>query len=268
MATGEKQEPRQTDWQTLRRAGALAGTLVLLGCVAAFLWISRAWPLVNDAALMDYVVFLMRHGMAPYREINDINLPGAYVPQWLLTALATALHLPQAVVWRWMDAGVLLLAGLAMVRIARPHSWFAGVFAGALFALYHGRDGIGQAGQRDLWMTTLLLWAVALLLDATRRPEQAGAPWRVGCYGLLLGVATTIKPFAAAYLFLVMLFVRRQRGTRKLLLWAGAGFALPLLAAWIFLLRCLLYTSPSGCRAPPEISRPPRPQPPLAQGWG
>ena len=244
VATGAKQNGagrhrmRGPGWQTLRRAGAIAGTAMLVGCVGGFVWCSRHWPLVNDAALMHYVVLLMQRGMAPYREIGDFNLPGAYAPEWVSTALAGRLHVSEAAMWRGMDAGVLVLSGWAMVRMARPYSWFAGVFAGALFALYHGRDGIGQAGQRDLWMTMLALWATALLFAAMRSGGLREQTWRVGCAGLLLGAAVTIKPFGGGYLLcLLPLLVWQKRGRVWLVAWAGAGFALPLFGVWLFLLR-------------------------------
>ena len=39
---------------------------------------SLHWPLVGDASLMHYVVFLERQGLVPYRDIIDINMPGTY----------------------------------------------------------------------------------------------------------------------------------------------------------------------------------------------
>ncbi len=211
----------------------------LLGCVGVFLFRTRHWPLVNDPALMHYVVFLMQRGMAPYREISDINLPGAYVPEWISMLLASALHVSDAAMWRVMDAAsLLLLAGWAMVRIAKPWSWFAGVWAGALFALYHGRDGIGQSGQRDLWATVLLLWAVSALFQAMRSDRPARRVWHVAGFGLLVGAACTVKPFGAPFMLLVVPLLLWESSVRvrlRLLLWAGLGFVLPLLAMFGFL---------------------------------
>ncbi len=225
--------------ESWRYAGEIVASAVLLGCVGLSLFRSRAWPLVNDAALMHYVVFLMHHGMAPYREIGDFNLPGAYAPEWLSGVFAAWLHVTRAAMWRSMDALALLLSGAAMVSIARPFSWFAGVFAGCLFALYHGRDGIGQAGQRDLWMAMLLLWALALLLAALRHATGREQAWRVFGSGILLGAAATIKPFGAGYLMLSFLLVLRPGLLRQRVMFLFsllAGFAVPLLGAGLFLL--------------------------------
>ena len=232
-------------WSRLRLAAGVAATVMLAGCVVRFFVLSRGWPLVNDAALMQYIVFLMQHGMAPYRQIGDLNLPGAYVPSWISLSLASALGVSGAVMWRVMDAAAVLLCAAAMVRIGRPYSWFAGVFAGALFALSHGRDGIGQAGQRDVWETLLLLFAVAELFAAMRlRQMQVDRVWmqrvHVAAFGLFAGAATTVKPFGAAFLLCLvpLLLWQDRRRERLLLAVAGlAGFCLPLLLALGFLLR-------------------------------
>ncbi len=225
-------------WARVGRLLQFAGAGWLLCCTAMFFYWSRHWPLVNDAALMHYVVFLMAGGMAPYREIGDINLPGAYVPEWLSFVLASCLHVSSAAMWRAMDASVLLLAGFAMVRIARPFSWFAGVWAGCLFALYHGRDGVGQAGQRDLWMAMLLLWAMASLFAARQQQTRQAALRRLFAFGLLVGSATTIKPGGVAFLLCTLPFLtaRRVPGRERFqaALAVTAGFLLPLFTAFLF----------------------------------
>lgn len=230
--------PSMGNWQTACAIGAVSGAVLLLVFTALFLYWSRSWPLVNDSALMHYVVLLMQRGMAPYREIGDINLPGAYVPEWLSSSLASGLHVPAAAMWRVMDAMALLLTGAAMMKIARPYSWFAGVFAGCLFSLYHGRDGIGQAGQRDLWVAMLLVWAAAALFAAMRASSAAIQQWQLFCFGLCVSASATIKPFGFAFLLcLAPLLARQRRGRIRVLINVAAGAALPLVACLLFLWR-------------------------------
>ncbi|RRA47628.1 hypothetical protein [Acidipila sp. EB88] len=236
-----------TRWEHWRHTSALLATVVLAACAMAASWSSRHWPLVNDAALMHYVVLLMQAGMTPYRDIGDINLPGAYVPEWISTLLARTLGLCLASVWRLMDLAAVVLAGLAMLRIAGRSRWFAGVFAGTLFALYHGRDGIGQAGQRDLWLTMLLLWAVAVLHSAwPETHNRTTGRWqgKIFGFGLLVGAATMIKPFEAMFLVCLLPWLARAAGgpaggtalfRGRALGMAAAGFSLPLLLAGCFL---------------------------------
>jgi hypothetical protein len=54
---------------------------------------------LGDAPLFDYVVFLMRHGMAPYQQIGDLDLPGTYAVEALVMRVAG----PGALAWRVYD---------------------------------------------------------------------------------------------------------------------------------------------------------------------
>ena len=189
---------------------------VLLGCTAAFVAISRRWPLVGDAPLMHYVVLLMRHGMVPYREIVDLNLPGTYAAE---AAVMVVLG-PGAAAWRVYDLGLLLAIGLGMGAIAGRARWFAAVWAGCVFALVHGRDGLIDTGQRDLLLTALVVWACAFLLKG-----------RMLWCGLLLGAAATVKPLALVLLPVFLLAGPVRRGWT-----AVAGATLPVLAMVVALL--------------------------------
>jgi hypothetical protein len=149
---------------------------------------TRHWPVVGDAALIRYCVFLIQHGWAPYRDFTDINMPGAYL------ATAIGMHLaPLAdVSWRIFDLGLIALAGVGYFMIARPYSRFAALFATAMLLLVHGQDGVQQAGQRDLVIAVLLVLAVAFLLEAVRQDRWA----YLIPFGLAVGLSATIKPTA------------------------------------------------------------------------
>jgi hypothetical protein len=161
---------------------------VLIACSLIFLVMRRHWPMVGDAALLRYAVFLIQHGWTPYQDIVDINMPGAY---W---ATAFGMHLAASAdaSWRSFDVGLIALTGLGYFVIARPYSRFAALFATAMLLLVHGQDGVQQAGQRDLVIAALLVVAVAFLLEALRRDNC--------CYlvpfGLAVGLSATIKPTA------------------------------------------------------------------------
>src|SRR3954451_21372735 len=139
--------------------------VVLIACSAIFIVMTRRWPMVGDAALIRYSVFLIQHGWAPYRDFVDINMPGAY---WA-TNLGMHLAPSSDVSWRIFDFGLVALAGMGYFFIARPYSRFAALFATAMLLLIHGQDGVQQAGQRDLVIAVLLVLAVACLLEAVRQ---------------------------------------------------------------------------------------------------
>jgi hypothetical protein len=136
----------------------------LLLCLTLFVVKTWHWPLIGDAALMHYIVFLMHHGMAPYRDIVDPNLPTTLVIE------AVVIHFfgGGSLAWRLFDLFLLAVTGAAMVVIARPYDWIAGFFAASLFALVHGRDGTMLLGERDLTMTAFLVIGYAFLFEALR----------------------------------------------------------------------------------------------------
>lgn len=169
-------------WPTLRVLILCVLVLSLTGFVASTLH----WPLVNDAAQIDYACFLMDHGMAPYRDLVELNMPGTYLANWSVMHTLGA----GALAWRVFDFLLLAVAGVAMMWIARPYGLLGGFFGAALFALFHGRDGPAQAGQRDLIIAVLLLLAYAFLFQAVRQAKT----WPLILFGVSVGFATTIKP--------------------------------------------------------------------------
>ena len=215
---------------TLKRIGAS----VLGACVVIFICTTWHWSFVGDEAFIRYVNFLMHHGMAPYRQIADINMPGAYAVDWL------AVHLfgSGSLGWRVFDFSLMGLATVAVVAIAWPYDWFAGIYAGALFMLIHGRDGVAQSGERDLTMSVLLLWAVALLLYARRKNSWVATAF----FGLLCGCASIIKPtvIPLGFVLLLMLIIDRRRAQLPIVahfIGGIAGLLIPLLLTFLFLVR-------------------------------
>jgi hypothetical protein len=231
----------------------------LLTCLSLFVIETWRWPLIGDAVLMHYIVFLMHHGMAPYRDIVDPNLPTTL---WIEAAV---MHLfgGGSLAWRLFDLFLLAITGIAMIVIARPYDWFAGFFAAALFALIHGRDGVMQLGQRDLTMTAFLVLAYAFLFEAMRalppiatntdapRPDfrtwdlpgrtRSSQGLLMALFGLFCGAAATIKPtmllLPAALLIMAAITLRQRRQPFRSPILAGAVGALipPLLSfAWVW----------------------------------
>src|SRR5260370_20056083 len=103
-------------------------TLLSLVFITIFVLRTWHWPLVGDAALMHYVVFLMDRGFAPYRDIVDPNMPGTYLIEGLIVHAFGGF----ALTWRVFDLFLLASAGFAMVAITLPYDWFAGVFSATL----------------------------------------------------------------------------------------------------------------------------------------
>jgi hypothetical protein len=230
--------------------------MVLIACSLVFVGMTRRWPMVGDAALLRYIVFLIQHGWAPYRDFVDVNMPGSY---WV-TAFGMHLAAQADASWRIFDIGLIALAGAGYYLIARPYSRFAAWFATAMLLLVHGQDGVQQAGQRDLAMAALLVVALACLLEAMRRELWV----YLAPFGLAVGLSATIKPTAAplGVVLLAMAVTHRaglwgqmkepQRGWRRWMLIGIATMAVPpmcmllwlrskgALAAWVAMERFLL----------------------------
>ena len=211
----------------------LAGWVAV--CAAAFVGVSARWPLVGDATYLHYVVVLLRHGMRPYADIVDMNLPGAY----LLEAGVMRVLGDGSAAWRVWDVFLLVVAGAAMGYLLRARGSAAGVVAAGMFAVLHGQDGVIMAGERDFVVAVLLVAAVALLVGGVR---AAGRPWCWVGFGLLAGWAVTVKPTAGLVLVVAMgwmVGVLRRRGVA----WRGAlglvlaGVAVPVAAQVVWLWR-------------------------------
>ncbi len=204
-------------------------------CVTVFVAVSLRWPLVGDATYLHYAVLLMRHGMRPYADIADMNLPGAYL---LEAGVMRALGAGSAG-WRVWDLLLLAIAGAAMVYVLRAKGWAAGLTAAGMFALLHGQDGVIMAGERDFVVAVLLVAAVTLLVRGVRDSEGSWWGW-VG-FGVLAGWAVSVKPTAGlvplvAMVWLVVLLRRLGRALKGALGLAITGLLVPVVvqAVWLW----------------------------------
>ncbi len=210
----------------------MTAVAILLACAAVFAACTMRWPLVGDPAIMHYVAFLTAHGMAPYRQIADINLPGSFlVDSAVMHTLGGG-----ALAWRIFDLLLLAAATLAMMAIGRD--WFAGLLAGVVFAAIHGADGIFNVGQRDFVIAVLVLAGYAALFRATR---GGAAGWVLG-FGLCAGAATTIKPTLVllgplVLAALAMMRRRQGRSSHRLMAYGWVGWVVPYLAMLVYLER-------------------------------
>jgi hypothetical protein len=219
---------------SILRAFRLALAVSLTVCVVLFVAWSWRWPLVGDASLIHYIAFLIERGKAPYRDLADMNMPGTF----LIEMAGMKVFGGGAAGWRVFDFTLLATAAGAFAVLTRRAGWFAAVFAGTLFALVHGRDGLEQGGQRDLTMAVLLVLSTAALFWAIER--RSGA-WML-VFGLLAGTALTIKPttlpLSLAQLAIAVSVLRKPGPMlQKPLVWAGAGMLLGPAVALIFLLQ-------------------------------
>ncbi len=206
---------------------------LLIGTILYVVWTWR-WPLLGDCTLFHYIAFLMDHGMAPYRNLPDMNFPGAFLSEWLVIHTYGG----GSLAWRLFDFSLLLAMGAGLIAVARPYDWLAGFFAAVVMMLAHGRDGIYDTGQRDLTIAALVVIGYVFLFRARRKDEA----WAAGVFGFCMAAAGTIKPTTLPLMILLPAFLaaamrREGRSAGRMLAWSVAGMAVPLAAVWIFLLR-------------------------------
>jgi Dolichyl-phosphate-mannose-protein mannosyltransferase len=206
----------------------------LLACFVLSLVWSWHWPLVHDAVIMHYVVFLMDHGMAPYRDIIDINLPGTFITQWAIVHIFGG----GPVAWRIFDILTMLVSIAASCSIAAPYDWRAGALGGLGLSLFHISNGAVEMGERDWFVMVLVLLGYAFFFHALRRQR----PLFFALFAVAMGTAASIKPIAAFFPFVLLLVAclllrRRHVALAPYLLAALAGACIPIVASLLFLLR-------------------------------
>jgi hypothetical protein len=182
------------------------------------------WPLMQDAQVMHYVNFLTDHGFAPYREIGDMNMPGAY---WM-ERFGMVVFGAGDLAFRVYDIFLMVVMTLAMIAIAWPYDWLAGLFAGVLFAAIHAADGPKGTGQRDAVMAVLMVVGLAFLLHAVRRRTAAWMALGGFFFGMATAVKPTIAPLGLVLLLMAALELRKQGvGAGRFLACGVLGGAVP-----------------------------------------
>ena len=124
--------------------------------------------------------------------------------------------------WRLYEFFLLGMMTLALVLLTRRWDWLAGVFASGMFMVVHSAEGPQYAGERELTLTVLLLFAYVALFAAVDRER----PWIMTFFGLASGLAISIKPtflpLPIALLFLAAIVLRQGHKS----VWAAFSYAL------------------------------------------
>ena len=206
---------------------------VLAMCLSYYAAVSIHWPILRDTSVMHYVIYLMDHGLKPYQQITDNNMPGAYLTErWLMEIFGRG-----DLAWRMADFFLLGVITVSMAVIARPCDWVAGLFGGAMFALLHGSEGPDFPVEREEVLTALLFAGYAFFFTSLRRR----VPLLMLPFGCAIGVAVCIKPTVAPFALLLLLaaayILRKQRlSVAPYLLWGVTGLAVAGFAVLHFLL--------------------------------
>lgn len=233
MLTAQTQE-RALD-RALPERGRPESTVLLARWVTAvcfavaavcYVVFSLRWRMAVDTPVMHYVVFLMHHGLRPYSQITDNNLPGAYLTE----AAAMAVFGKTDMAWRLYEFFLMGVLAVSAVTITRTRDWAAGVFGAGMFLALHSAEGPQLAVERDLVIGVLLMAACALLVEAVDGAKGPLPPLLLP-FGLLSGTAASIKPTVLPLPVVLMGLAvwRLRRGRERVLpsvLYAAVGLLL------------------------------------------
>lgn len=174
-----------------RTVRALLITILALSAAIALVLagLSLRWPLVHDAAIMQYIGWLMHQGAMPYRDVFDMNFPGTHLVHWLVLFIPGNMDL----VWRCFDLSLLLATLILLTRLLPPrHYWSAAATCIAFTLYYIGMGPFYANGERDMFMTPLMIGGV--IATVAMLEKERGRTWFAFLAGLLFGAACTIKP--------------------------------------------------------------------------
>ncbi|MDP4199439.1 MAG: glycosyltransferase family 39 protein [Bacteroidota bacterium] len=212
------------------RSRQFALSLILCGIIFS---VTLTYPFNNDNALYAYMGDLLLHGHLPYIGSWDQNYPGIV----LIHAFQIVTSGHSQLAFHAFDILIQLIGSALLYKIGTfLLDSRAGALAAILGALYYVQQGLWMAGERDTYVTILLLAAFSLWLC-----EPKGHRFWIG---LLAGSTLLLRPTYGLYApVFLMAFLREPSGTRlRSALLVIIGAALP------FVLFLLVYLPLGGLR--------------------
>lgn len=194
--------------------------------------LSLSWPLSGDAGVFAWMADTVHRGGAPYVDSWDTKGASAWLPSLLVESIFGRTG------WgiRLFDIAMVLSALAAMRSIARRLGQPGdGRVAIALYALWYASLDFWHSAQPDGWVASWLVIACWCALTA----NIAG----IFAAGVLVGLATLVKPFYLGYVVVLWIIVATSRSSERRIrmthgalvtlgVAAGSGAVLLLTAHW------------------------------------
>ena len=219
-----------TSLKYMRWIACAAALLVFAFCIVKTIH----WQIDWDQSVIRYVRFLMSHGMRPYSDITDMNMPGCY----LMEAWGTAVFGWSDLSWRIYEYVLIATLAISGMVIGGRRYWLTGLYGSLIFLLVRFAEGETFSMERNEVMAMLDLIAVAFFFIAMQRRK----PVLFGISSFLICLAATMKPWG--YLLELILLgvltvtLRREKvSLGRYLLWALAGNLVVALITIAFLVR-------------------------------
>lgn len=184
------------------RLATLPGVLWVLGVVlAVFMGIgSLTWPLGNDQAFFTFIANAVLDGGVPYRDAWELKGPLTFY----VYAIEVAVFGHHEVGIRIFDLVIVLLfcARLrALVFRINGQQALGANFAALFFFLAYICSGLWETAQPDEWGGMLVFVAVSMLVTSTWHRN-----WSVIGSGIIIAIATLLKPTFLIFLVLPLLY--------------------------------------------------------------
>ncbi len=195
-------------------------TMVTLAVCAAIFSCTLTYPFNNDNALYAYMADLALKGHLPYLGSWDQNFPGII----LIHALQILVSGHSQLAFHIFDILLQLVGSYFLIKIGeRLYDIRAGMLAAILAALYYVQQGLWMAGERDTYVSIMLLAAFYFALDR-KKPLLVGA---------LCSLAFLFRPTYVSYaviFFIWYLFtnVTVKQNPRRAWLRFATGISVPL----------------------------------------
>jgi hypothetical protein len=204
----------------VRSSRSLYWTLAICALIFS---VTLTYPFNNDNALYAYMADLALHGHLPYIGSWDQNFPAI-----------VAIHALQIVVcghsqlaFHVFDILLQLIGSALLFKLGTTlYNERAGMLAAILCALYYVQSGLWMAGERDTYVTILLI-ATILLARRGDRPIWVG---------VLLGIMILFRPTYGLYapIFIVVnFFGGRKNAALKIVAGVILLIALVVLCYWV-----------------------------------
>jgi len=208
--------------------------LVSLVVCAVVFSCTLTYPFNNDNALYAYMADLALKGHLPYLGSWDQNFPGIILIHALQIVVSghsqLAFHIFD-ILWQLVGSVLLVLVG------KRLYDARAGMLAAILASLYYVQQGFWMSGERDTYVSIMLLAALYLALDR-KMPSVVG---------VLCGLAFLFRPTYAPYALIFFIwYLPRISLSKNISRKDWLRFSLGTLAPLVFFV--LLYATIGGLK--------------------
>src|SRR5581483_8097542 len=192
---------------------------ITLGLCAIVLSCTLTYPFNNDNALYAYMADLALKGHMPYLGSWDQNFP-AIVAVHALQILVSG---RSQCAFHAFDIILQLIGSYFLVRVgARLYDLRAGLLAALLASLYYVQQGLWMAGERDPYVSILLIIAFYFALDR-RHAVSVGA---------LSAIMFLFRPTYALYSLVFLAWYFRKRDKAAIEFTLGAILPLVVFVLW------------------------------------